>query len=99
MCGWIIEHSPSSRCHVATPHAGWSRGAESETFRLGQRLRIGPSEWRVEGAFAEAERSFGAGYAWRIGDALSLSLDATRREPANDDGPEHGVQLRASMRW
>ena len=47
---------------------------------------------------------------WRVGWRLSpagglaldfgLSLDATRREPANDDGPpEQEVMLRAAIRW
>ncbi len=31
---------------------------------------------------------------------FEVSLDATRREPANDDGPpEHGVMLRSPIRW
>ena len=43
---------------------------------------------------------------WRLGPAgglaldFELSLDATRREPANDDGPpEQEVMLRAAIRW
>ena len=43
---------------------------------------------------------------WRLGPAGGLaldfefSLDATRREPANDDGPpEQEVMLRAAIRW
>ena len=44
---------------------------------------------------------------WRLTSAVrgdpgfEVSLDATRREPANDNGagPEHGVMLRASIRW
>ena len=41
---------------------------------------------------------------WRLAPAVSgdtgfeVSLDATRREAANDD-PEHGVMLRGAMRW
>ena len=84
---------------VATPHAGWSRAGENETLRLGQSLRMGASEWKVESAFGEAERSYGAGYGYRVGDALSLSLDLRRREPANDDAAEHEIMLRAGMRW
>ena len=34
------------------------------------------------------------------GDAgFELDLDATRREPASDDGAEHGVMLRGTVRW
>ena len=46
---------------------------------------------------------------WRLTSAVQgdpgfeVSLDATRREPANDNGaaapPEHGVMLRAALRW
>ena len=84
---------------VATPHAGWSRSGESETLRLGQRLKLGASEWAAEGAFGEDARTFRAGYGYRRGDALDLSLVATRRDPANGDASEHGLMLRARMRW
>ena len=46
---------------------------------------------------------------WRIGWRLTsaapgdpgfeVNLDATRREPANDAAPEHGVMLRGGIRW
>ena len=42
---------------------------------------------------------------WRLTPAASgdtgfeVSLDATRREAANDDAPEHGVMLRSLIRW
>lgn len=44
---------------------------------------------------------------WRLDSAVpgnpgfEISLDATRSEAANDDGaaPEHGVMLRAGIRW
>ena len=43
---------------------------------------------------------------WRLSPALEgdpgfeVSLDAARREPAGDDAaPEHGVMLRAMVRW
>ena len=55
-------------------------------------------------------RSGGGAQDWRVGWRLSpagamaldfeLSLDATRREPANDDEPpEQEVTLRAAVRW
>ena len=53
--------------------------------------------------------SGGGGRDWRLGWRLTsavsgdpgfeVSLDATRREPANDDEPEHGAMLRATVRW
>ena len=84
---------------VATPYAGLSRSQTGETLRLGQSLRMGASEWKVESAFGEAERAWGVGYGYRLGQALDLSVEATRREAANDDAPEHGVMLRLGARW
>ena len=84
---------------VATPHAGWSRAGESEVLRLGQRLKLGSSEWRLESEFGEANRTFRAGYGFRAGDFLDLGVEASRRETANDDAPAHEVKLRARMRW
>ena len=84
---------------VATPHAGWSRGEESGTLTLGQRLELGGSKWRLAGELGEDRRSFVAGYDYRLGEALDLFLEARRREAANDEPPEHGVILRARLRW
>ena len=84
---------------VATPYAGLSRSQTGETLRLGQSLRMGASQWKVESAFGEAERAWGVGYGYRLGQALDLSVEATRREAANDDAPEHGVMLRLGARW
>ena len=42
---------------------------------------------------------------WRLGlaqsgpTALELKLEATRRESANDNAPEHGIGLRVTARW
>ena len=84
---------------VATPYAGLSRSETGETLRLGQRLRTGASQWKVESAFGEAERSARVGYGYRLGPSLELSVEATRREAAADDAPEHGVMLRLGARW
>ena len=54
-------------------------------------------------ALSQADRSYRLG--WRLGLAghdrvsLDLGLAATRREPVNDDVPEHGVALRLNARW
>ena len=41
--------------------------------------------------------------AVRGGPGFEIDLDATRKEPANNSrsgaAPEHGVMLRAAMRW
>ncbi len=85
---------------VATPYAGWSQAGERETLRLGQRLRLGQAaEWRVEGELGEDARIWRAGYGYRLGGGLTFTTEASRREPANDDAPEHALVLRASMRW
>ena len=84
---------------VAIPHAGWSRSGENETLRLGQRLRLGVSEWQIESEFGEANRTFRAGYGYRLRDFLDLNVEASRREAANDDAPEHEIGLRARVRW
>ena len=84
---------------VATPHAGWLRAGESESLRLGQRLKLGTSQWRLESEFGEENRTFRAGYGYRAGGLLDLGVEASRREAANDDAPAHEVMLRARMRW
>ena len=40
-----------------------------------------------------------AGYGYRLGNVLDLNLEATRRDPVNDEVPEHGLMLRGEMRW
>ena len=82
---------------VATPLAGWSRSGESETLRLGQSLSVGASQWRVESEFAEEGRGFRAGYTYRSGDFLDLSVEAARREAGDDDapGPEQSPRIHA----
>ena len=84
---------------VVTPLAGLTRSAESETLRLGKRLKRGASEWRVESEFGQEERTLSVGYGHRSGRALDFNLEAVRREPAGGGAPEHGVLLRARMRW
>ena len=57
------------------------------------------SEWSLESEFSEDARVLRAGYGYRLRNALDLNLEATRRDPANEDSPEHGLMLRAGMRW
>ena len=85
---------------MATPHAGWSRAGETETVRLGQRLKLGASQWRIEGEFGEETRTFRAGYGYRPADFLDLGVEASRREAGNDDAAaQHDLMLRVRMRW
>ena len=39
------------------------------------------------------------GARWSLAPTLAMSLDGTRREAANDNAPEHGVQFRLTVRW
>ena len=49
---------------------------------------------------AEAgDRTWRAGARWSLAPHLAMSLDGARREPANDDAPEHGAQFRLTLRW
>ena len=50
-----------------------------------------------EGGGGSAVRT---GARWQIAQGAALSLEAVRREAANDDAaPEHGVMLRGSLHW
>ena len=39
------------------------------------------------------------GARWQVVPEASLSLEGTRHEAADDDGPEHGLMLRGALRW
>ena len=78
---------------------GLSRSERSETLRIGQRLKLGrASEWRIKGTFGEAERGYSARYGYRLGQSLDVTLDAVRREAANDDATAHELMLRVRTR-
>ena len=44
-------------------------------------------------------RTYRTGARWTLVPHLAMSLEGTRRDPANDDAPEHGVQFRLTLRW
>ena len=44
-------------------------------------------------------RAWRTGARWRVTEGFTIELEGTRREPANDDAAEHGIALRASLRW
>ena len=48
---------------------------------------------------SETSETLSLGQRLRLGGDLELSLDAMRREAANDDAPEHSIALRARLRW
>ncbi len=51
------------------------------------------------GLSQDGDRTWRTGARWSLGSSLAMSLDGTRREPVNDDAPEHGLILRASLGW
>ena len=66
-------------------------GAFTGTPNLGFGLSDGGArDWRLGWRLTAASSGTGG---------FELSLDATRSEPANDAEPEHGVMLRATIRW
>ena len=84
---------------LSLPLPGWSRPADTETLRLGHLLRPEFTEWNLKSEFGEDARVLRAGYGYRLGNVLDLNLEATRRDPVNDEAPEHGLMLRGEMRW
>ena len=51
------------------------------------------------GLSQDGDRTWRTGARWSLGPVLAMSLDGTRREPVNDDAPEHGLKLGASLGW
>ena len=96
----LAAGSPSSGTRASLPHLRAGRGRRTpKPLRLGHLLRPGFSEWNLESEFGENARVLRAGYGYRLGNVLDLNLEATRRDPVNDEAPEHGLMLRGEMRW
>ena len=51
------------------------------------------------GLVGERARSWRAGARWQLSSDAKLSLEGTRHEATNDDGPEHGLMLRCALYW
>ena len=51
------------------------------------------------GLTGESTRTVRMGTRWQMAADASLSLEGTRLEVANDDGPAHGLMLRGALRW
>lgn len=73
---------------TATPHIGWSRSGATENVLVGQRLALGRSERHAEHRAADTTREIAAGWTYRLDDALDVGVEA-----------DHGIALRARMRW
>ncbi len=55
--------------------------------------------YAVLGLAGESTRTVRMGTRWQLAADASLSLEGSRFEAANDDGPQHGLILRAALRW
>ena len=51
------------------------------------------------GLAGDGARSWRMGARWRLSAHGSVSLEGNRYEPANDDGPEHGLMVRGHLNW
>ena len=51
------------------------------------------------GLGGEGKRSWRMGTRWQLSVHGGVSLEGTRYEAANDDGPEHGLMLRGHLNW
>ena len=106
---WGTPSSGVDRLWSARDAAGLAPGGEFEAERrLEGEVGYGFGAFGGRGVvtpyagfgLAEAgDRTWRAGARWSLAPHLAMSLDGTRREPANDDAPEHGVQFRFTLHW
>ena len=106
---WGTPSSGVDRLWSARDAAGLAPGGEFEAERrLEGELGYGFGAFGGLGlvtpyaglGLAEAgDRTWRAGARWLLAPHLAMSLDGTRREPANDDAPEHAAQFRFTLRW
>ena len=106
---WGTPSSGVDRLWSARDAAGLAPGGEFEAERrLEGEVGYGFGAFGGRGVvtpyagfgLAEAgDRTWRAGARWSLASHLAMSLDATRREPANDDAPEHAGQFRLILRW
>ena len=106
---WGTPSSGVERLWSARDAAGLVRDEDFEaTRRLEGEVGYGFGAFGERGVItpyaglglAEAgDRTWRAGARWSLAPHLAMSLDGARREPANDDAPEHGAQFRLTLRW
>ena len=106
---WGTPSSGVDRLWSARDAAGLAPGGKFEAERrLEAELGYGLGAFGGHGVvtpyaglgLAEAgDRTWRAGARWLLAPHLAMSLDGTRREPANDDAPEHAGQFRLILRW
>ena len=106
---WGTPSSGVERLWSARGAAGLAPGGEFEAeSRLEGEVGYGFGAFGGRGVvtpyaglgLAEAgDRTWRAGARWSLAPHLAMSLDGARREPANDDAPEHGVRFGLTLRW
>ena len=106
---WGTPSSGVERLWSARDAAGLVRDDDFEaTRRLEGEIGYGFGAFGERGVvtpyaglgLAEAgDRTWRAGARWSLAPHLAMSLDGARREPANDDAPEHTAQFRLTLRW
>ena len=106
---WGTPSSGVERLWSARNAAGLAPGGEFEAERrlegevgyglgaFGERGVVTP--YAGLGLAEAGDRTWRAGARWSLAPHLAMSLDGARREPANDDAPEHGAQFRLTLRW
>ena len=106
---WGTPSSGVDRLWSARDAAGLAPGEEFEAERrLEGEIGYGFGAFGGRGVvtpyagvgLAEAgDRTWRGAARWSLAPHLAMSLDGTRREPANDDAPEHAAQFRFTLRW
>ena len=78
-----------------------ARGLDAEVgYGLAGPLRIGTvTPYAGLGLADGGGRAWRAGVRWQVAPEVSLDLEGTRSESANDNVPEQGAMLRGSVRW
>ena len=107
-----VDPSGSERLWALPASSGLAANGEAEpSSRFDAEVGYGMALWgggftgtpNVGFGLSDTARDYRVG--WRLTSAVrgdpgfEVSLDATRREAANDDQAEHGVMLRSMMRW
>ena len=109
---WGVDPSGSERLWAEPASSGLAAtGGAEPSSRLDGEVGYGMALWgdrftgtpHVGFGMSDTAREYRMG--WRLTSAdpgdpgFEIGLDATRREAANDNAPEHGVMLKSLMRW
>ena len=84
---------------ITTPHVGWSRAGDNETVHLGQRLKLGSSQWSLDSEFGEDNRTLRAQYHYRGADSIDIGIGASHSESNGEEKPKQELKLNIRMQW